>query len=183
LSETQRVNWSNKGGTDVCLDQREQWQYRVADARYGLSRDYLEHWQNIGEAAGHYINPLRFLEIPKPVQWNRKEAGVSLHFIGRTEGFKGPDLFIELLTWLPAGSYRSAHIIGPEFVDEAGPGDFIFVPPFVPHQEINARTDEPVEAVVVRSGQDPIVVNLAIASPEDGSSPPEGFHPPSGKNN
>ena len=25
-----------------------------------------------------------------------------------------------------------------EFVDEAGPGDFIFVPPFVPHQEINA---------------------------------------------
>src|SRR5216684_3020523 len=64
-----------------------------------------------------------------------------------------------------------------EFVDEAGPGDFIFVPPFVPHQEINARADEPVEAVVVRSGQDPIVVNLDIASPEDGSSPMESFHP------
>jgi len=29
-----------------------------------------------------------------------------------------------------------------EFVAEAGPGDFIFVPPFVPHQEINA-SDEP----------------------------------------
>lgn len=69
-----------------------------------------------------------------------------------------------------------------EFVDEAGPGDFIFVPPFVPHQEINARPDEPVEAVVVRSGQEPIVVNLAIASPEEGSSPPEGFHPPARKN-
>jgi uncharacterized RmlC-like cupin family protein len=68
-----------------------------------------------------------------------------------------------------------------EFVDEAGPGDFIFVPPFVPHQEINARPDEPVEAVVVRSGQEPIVVNLAIASPEEGSSPPEGFHPPGTK--
>ena len=53
-----------------------------------------------------------------------------------------------------------------EFADEAGPGDFIFVPPFVPHQEINARADEPVEAVVVRSGQDPIVVNLDIPSPE-----------------
>ena len=25
-----------------------------------------------------------------------------------------------------------------EFVAEAGPGDFIFVPPYVPHQEINA---------------------------------------------
>ncbi len=28
---------------------------------------------------------------------------------------------------------------------------------------MNARPDEPVEAVVVRSGQDPIVVNLDIA--------------------
>ena len=63
-----------------------------------------------------------------------------------------------------------------EFVDEAGPGDFIFVPPFVPHQEINARPDEPVEAVVVRSGQEPIVVNLDIASPEGGNGVPDGFH-------
>lgn len=54
-----------------------------------------------------------------------------------------------------------------EFVAEAGPGDFIYVPPFVPHQELNARADEPVEAVVVRSGQDPVVVNLNIASPEE----------------
>jgi uncharacterized RmlC-like cupin family protein len=53
-----------------------------------------------------------------------------------------------------------------EFVDEAGPGDFIFVPPYVPHQEINANPDCPVEAVVVRSGQEPIVVNLDILSPE-----------------
>ncbi len=54
-----------------------------------------------------------------------------------------------------------------EFVEEAGPGDFIYVPPFVPHQEINARSDEPVEAVVVRSGQEPVVVNLDIPSPEE----------------
>jgi len=53
-----------------------------------------------------------------------------------------------------------------EYVAEAGPGDFIYVPPFVPHQEMNARPDQPVEAVVVRSGQEPIVVNLDIASPE-----------------
>ena len=64
-----------------------------------------------------------------------------------------------------------------EFVDEAGPGDFIFVPPFVPHQEINARRDEPVEAVVVRSGQEPIVVNLPIESPEAGADDAEPFHP------
>ena len=57
-----------------------------------------------------------------------------------------------------------------EYADEAGPGDFIYVPPYVPHQEMNARSDEPVEAVIVRSGQEPIVVNLDIASPEQGES-------------
>lgn len=68
-----------------------------------------------------------------------------------------------------------------EFVEEAGPGDFIFVPPFLPHQEINAQPDEPVEAVVVRSGQDPIVVNLDIESPEPPSSSSPSFHPTRGR--
>jgi uncharacterized RmlC-like cupin family protein len=53
-----------------------------------------------------------------------------------------------------------------EFTAEAGPGDFIFVPPYVPHQEINASADEPLECVLVRSGQDPVVVNLEIAAAE-----------------
>jgi len=65
-----------------------------------------------------------------------------------------------------------------EFAEEAGPGDFIYVPPFVPHQEMNARHDEPVEAVVVRSGQEPIVVNLDIESPEPASEAADRFHPP-----
>ena len=56
-----------------------------------------------------------------------------------------------------------------EFVEEAGPGDFIYVPPFVPHQEINADPGAPVECVVVRSGQEPVVVNLDIESPETAS--------------
>jgi uncharacterized RmlC-like cupin family protein len=49
-----------------------------------------------------------------------------------------------------------------EFVAEAGPGDFIFVPPYVPHQEINAGTDEPLECVLMRSGNEAVVVNLDI---------------------
>jgi uncharacterized RmlC-like cupin family protein len=65
-----------------------------------------------------------------------------------------------------------------EFAAEAGPGDFIFVPPFVPHQELNATADQPVEAVVVRSGQEPIVVNLEIESPEPAphNPQPDPFH-------
>ena len=53
-----------------------------------------------------------------------------------------------------------------EFMAEAGPGDFIYVPPYVPHQEINASTNEPLECVLVRSGQEPVVVNLDITPVE-----------------
>jgi uncharacterized RmlC-like cupin family protein len=67
-----------------------------------------------------------------------------------------------------------------EYADIAEPGDFIYVPPFVPHQEINAG-EGVCEAVVVRSGQDPIVVNLDLPTPEpasEGKPRHEPFHPP-----
>jgi uncharacterized RmlC-like cupin family protein len=56
-----------------------------------------------------------------------------------------------------------------EVMAEAGPGDFIYVPPFVPHQEINAKKDEVLNCVLLRSGQEPIVVNLDVEPAE----PPE----------
>jgi uncharacterized RmlC-like cupin family protein len=60
-----------------------------------------------------------------------------------------------------------------EFTAEAGPGDFIYVPPFVPHQEINASDDRELSCVLVRSGQEPVVVNLDIPSVEPN---PEAVH-------
>ena len=54
-----------------------------------------------------------------------------------------------------------------EFVADAGPGDFIFVPPYVPHQEINALADETLSCVLVRSGQEPVVVNLDLPDVAD----------------
>jgi uncharacterized RmlC-like cupin family protein len=49
-----------------------------------------------------------------------------------------------------------------EYVAEAGPGDFIFVPPYVPHQEINAEADKTLECVLVRSDGQAVAVNLDI---------------------
>ncbi len=57
-----------------------------------------------------------------------------------------------------------------EFTAEAGPGDFIYVPPYVPHQEINASSDATLECVLVRSDNEAVVVNLDIEpveKPED----------------
>ncbi|MCV7440656.1 cupin domain-containing protein [Mycobacterium paraense] len=61
---------------------------------------------------------------------------------------------------------RSGH---PEFVffDGAGevrvrtePGDYIFVPPHLPHREENPDPSTPAEMVIARSSQEAIVVNL-----------------------
>ena len=49
-----------------------------------------------------------------------------------------------------------------EFTAEAGPGDFIYVPPYVPHQEINADPGEPLECVLVRSDGQAVAINLDI---------------------
>ena len=53
-----------------------------------------------------------------------------------------------------------------EFTAEAGVGDFIYVPPYVPHQEINALEEEALECVLIRSDQEPMVVNLDITPVE-----------------
>ena len=43
---------------------------------------------------------------------------------------------------------------------ELEPGDFLFIPPFMPHQEINPSFDQPTEWVVVRSGREAVTINL-----------------------
>ena len=57
-----------------------------------------------------------------------------------------------------------------EFVAEANAGDFIYVPPFVPHQEINADPEKPLECILVRSDQQAIVVNLDIEPAESSAT-------------
>lgn len=85
---------------------------------------------------------------------------VTIHANAKTGAHHHGDL--ESIIYVVKGKARMRWGDNLEFVAEAGPGDFIFVPPFVPHQEINASRDETLECVLVRSGQDPVVVNLDI---------------------
>ncbi len=73
---------------------------------------------------------------------------------------------VESVIYVVSGKARMRWGEELEFVAEAGPGDFIYVPPYVPHQEINASDAEPLSCVLVRSGQDPVVVNLDITPVE-----------------
>lgn len=58
-----------------------------------------------------------------------------------------------------------------EFAHEAGPGDFVWVPPHEVHLEMNASDSEPVRMVVARSTQEMLVYNLPA---------PSGWRAPSG---
>jgi uncharacterized RmlC-like cupin family protein len=49
-----------------------------------------------------------------------------------------------------------------QFEEDIEAGDFIYVPPFAPHQEINPSPDTPSQWVIVRNSQEPIVVNLEL---------------------
>jgi uncharacterized RmlC-like cupin family protein len=51
---------------------------------------------------------------------------------------------------------------------ETGPGEYVFVPPYVPHREENPSGDETAVVVIARSTQDGIVVNLPSLWPGRG---------------
>jgi uncharacterized RmlC-like cupin family protein len=62
-----------------------------------------------------------------------------------------------------------------------GPGDYIFVPPYVPHREENPNP-EPAIVVLARSTQEGIVVNLPslhveVEIPTSGDAPANGHRP------
>jgi uncharacterized RmlC-like cupin family protein len=53
---------------------------------------------------------------------------------------------------------------------ETAPGDYVFVPPWVPHREENPAEDEEAVVVLARTTQEGIVVNLPSLWPE--TTPP-----------
>src|SRR6516164_10106881 len=99
---------------------------------------------------------------------NKLWAGtVTIHANAKTGAHHHGEL--ESVIYVVSGRARMRWGEHLEYVAHAGPGDFIYVPPFVPHQEINASRDQPLSCVIVRSGQEPVVVNLDIGPAE----PPE----------
>jgi uncharacterized RmlC-like cupin family protein len=89
---------------------------------------------------------------------------VTIHPHARTGAHHHGEL--ESVIYVLRGKARMRWGNNLEFTAEAGPGDFIYVPPFVPHQEINASDTEPLECVLVRSDQEAVVVNLDIPAVE-----------------
>jgi uncharacterized RmlC-like cupin family protein len=69
---------------------------------------------------------------------------------------------VESAIYIISGSARFRFGDKLENVVEAQAGDFVFVPPYLVHQEINASSDEAVDMVVARSSQENVVVNVEV---------------------
>ena len=105
----------------------------------------------------------------------QREAGVAASTVGAEK------IWVGYVTMAP-GAKSGAHHHGPvessiyiisgrarfrfgtrlERTVEAGPGDFVYVPPEAVHQEINVDPSAQIEMIVARDGQENVVVNVEI---------------------
>jgi uncharacterized RmlC-like cupin family protein len=151
----------------------------------GRKMDWAEHGVKIVHSSQLDLNTPQTSGMTRAAAITHAKAGASKLWAGtmivQPDAKTGPHHHGELETvlYVVKGRVRMRWGNQLELSDEASPGDFIYVPPYVPHQEINASPDEICEAVVVRDGQDPIVVNLDVRTPEPASAGHRGmpFHP------
>lgn len=144
--------------------------------------DPTSHWRDHGIRVVHSnqldLNTPQTPGMTRAAAINHATAGanklwagtVNIHPNAKTGAHHHGEL--ESVIYVVSGKARMRWGESLEFYAEAGPGDFIYVPPYVPHQEINANADEPLHCVLVRSNQEPVVVNLDIPVVEQ----PEEVH-------
>ncbi len=69
---------------------------------------------------------------------------------------------VESAIYIISGRARFRYGDRLEHTAEAGPGDFIYVPPEAIHQEINPDPDAPIKMIVARDGQENVVINVDV---------------------
>ncbi|WPF87447.1 glycosyltransferase [Cyanobacterium aponinum AL20118] len=96
------------------LEFAENLQYQIVDIRYGISKNYLEFWQDKYDFLNYYYHPLNFINLPHKKIKNYHDVTQKpiLNFIGRKEKNKGADIFVNLLTFLEKKLYSYGNIIG-----------------------------------------------------------------------
>jgi uncharacterized RmlC-like cupin family protein len=130
-----------------------------------------------GQAMGvQVVKPLQFDDHTPQTTGMRRLAAISHTLVGAEALWAGvmlaePDTAssvhhhgpLETVVYVLSGKSRVRWGKRLEHEADLEPGDFLFIPPYVPHQEINPSPDQPTQWVVVRNGREAIVVNLAKA--------------------
>jgi uncharacterized RmlC-like cupin family protein len=130
-----------------------------------------------GQTVGvQVVKPLQFDDHTAQTTGMRRLAAISHTLVGSEALWAGimlaePDTAssvhhhgpLETVVYVLSGKSKVRWGIRLEREVDLEPGDFLFIPPYVPHQEINPSPDQPTQWVVVRNGREAIVVNLAKA--------------------
>src|SRR5258708_4715733 len=136
-----------------------------ADPGPGVVVDWKVHGVKV--IPGHALDPntAQTPGMSRAAAINRARAGaeklwagtVTIHANAKTGAHHHGDL--ESIIFVVKGRARMRWGEKLEFTAEAGPGDFIYVPPLVPHQEIHPSRHGGLECVLGLSGHAPGVVN------------------------
>ena len=127
-----------------------------------MVKDWRNHGVKIVSSRQLDLNTPQTPGMTRAAAINRAMAGANKLWAGTVHIHPGAKTAphhhgqLESIIYVTSGKARMRWGEELEFIAEAGPGDFIFVPPFVPHQEINANPTEPLTCVVVRSDQEPL---------------------------
>ena len=127
------------------------------------------------QAAGvRVVKPLQFDDQTPQTNGMRRLAAISHHLVGSDSLWAGVMLAepattssahhhgpLETVVYVLSGKSRVRWGSRLENEIDLEPGDFLLIPPYMPHQEINPSSDQPTVWVVVRSGQEAVIVPLA----------------------
>ncbi len=148
------------------------------------THDGAQRWKHDGVRVipGDQLDP----NVPSTAGMDRK-AAINFARVGAQKLWAGtvtikPDAktgahhhgHLESIIYVVKGKARMRWGEHLQFTAEANPGDFIFIPPYVPHQEINASPDEALECVLVRSDGQAVAINLDIEPVEKIRQTPNG---------
>jgi uncharacterized RmlC-like cupin family protein len=142
------------------------------------------------------VKPLQFDDHTPQTEGMRRLAAVSNALVGSEALWAGvmlaePDSassvhhhgHLETVVYVLAGQSKVRWGSRLEHEADLEAGDFLFIPPYMPHQEINPSREQPTQWVVVRSGQEAIVVHLTrtlngdyVADGRAESDPPGDTH-------
>ena len=123
------------------------------------------------------VKPLQFHDRTPQTSGMRRLAAISGPLVGSESLLAGIMLAepntassvhhhgpLETVVYVLAGQSKVRWGRRLEHEVDLEPGDFVLIPAFVPHQEINPTGDQTSQWVVVRSGPEAVVVNLTRAS-------------------
>ena len=122
------------------------------------------------------VKPLQFVDHTPQTAGMQRLAAISHELAGSESLWAGMMLaepntassvhhhgHLETVVYVLSGKSRVRWGSRLEHEVDLESGDFVLIPPYVPHQEINPSPDQTTTWVVVRSGRETVVVNLTLA--------------------